>query len=125
MTAKTEHNIQALSLIQACKNKGVFIFRNHVGKYKSMDGKRVLNIGLVGSSDAMGAVTVKIDESWLGCEIPLFFCSEFKTQKGKQRPDQVMFEENMKNRGIPYRLIRSPEEMQQYIDDIKAGVFLK
>lgn len=118
---KTEANIQALSLVTASSMDGVFIYRNHVGKYRSMDAKRIINIGVVGSSDALGCCMVKIDESWLGKEIPMFFCAEFKTSSGRQRPEQKIFQAKMESLGVPYRVIRSPEEMKQFILDIKSG----
>ena len=121
MKYKTEANIQAMSLVYASKQKGTFIYRNNVGKYKSLDGDRVLNIGVVGSPDSFGCVAVKIDESWLGKEVALVFGAEFKTEKGRQRPEQKNFQAKMESLSAPYRLIRSPEEMVQFIEDIKRG----
>lgn len=118
---KTEANIQAMSLITASSMDGVFIYRNNVGKYRSLDGNRVLNIGVVGSSDALGCVKVKIDESWIGKEVGIFFCAEYKTKQGKQRPEQVRFQAKMESLGVPYRIIRSPDEMKDFIKDIKSG----
>lgn len=122
MAAKSEHNIQALSLIQASQNKGVYIFRNQVGTFYTRSGQPV-KVGVIGSADAIGFCSVVIDESWLGRTVPIFFGAEYKTTKGRQREEQKQWEKHITSLGAPYRLIRSPEEMQIYIEDIKLGNF--
>lgn len=122
--AQSEHNIQSLSLIQACKNKGVYIFRNQVGTFLTRSGQPV-KIGVVGSSDSIGFCSIEITPEMVGKKVAVFFGAEFKTAKGKQREEQKNWENHITNLGAPYRIIRSPEEMQEYIEDIKSGKLLK
>jgi hypothetical protein len=124
MAAKSEHNIQALSLIQASQNKGVYIFRNQVGTFYTRSGQPV-KVGVVGSADAIGFCCMEVTQEMVGRTVPIFFGAEYKTAKGRQREEQKQWEQHITSFGAPYRLIRSPEEMQIYIDDIKNGFFHK
>ena len=42
---------------------------------------------------------------------------EFKAEKGKQRPEQKIFEEKVTALGFPYSIVRSLEEFKQVIYD--------
>jgi hypothetical protein len=67
----------------------------------------------------MGRVSGVADYIFLwkdGC-----LCLEFKTQKGRQSDSQKKFEQNCKDRGIPYYLARSVEEGFRVLE--KEGLF--
>lgn len=118
---KQENNVQALSLCAASSQKGVYIYRNHVGTMYSRAGQAI-KVGVIGSADSLGCVSVVIDESWLGRKVPIFFAAEFKRPKGgRQSPEQKSWENKMHEYGVPYRLITSPSEMVKFIEDIKSG----
>ncbi len=120
-TPKQENNVQALSLCAASEQKGVYIYRNHVGTLYTRSGQAV-KVGVIGSADALGCVSVVIDESWLGKTVPIFFAPEFKRPKGgRQSPEQLQWQKRVEQLGVPYRLITSPGEMVQFIEDIKNG----
>lgn len=120
-TPKQENNVQALSLCAASSQKGVYIYRNHVGTMYSKNAQPI-KVGVIGSADSLGCVSVVIDESWLGKTVPIFFAAEFKRPKGGiQSPVQKTWQAKMAEYGVPYRLITSPGEMVQFIEDIKRG----
>lgn len=120
-----ETNIQNLSLIQASKNKGVYIYRNAVGTYYTRTEQPV-KIGVIGSADALGCISLEITADMIGKTIPIFFASEFKRPKvGRQSEEQKRWQKHVESLGVPYRLITSVDEMQNYIDDIKNGKLFK
>ena len=120
-----EKNIQNLSLVAASAINGVYIQRNQTGVFKSMDGSRTVHIGVKGAADSLGFCSVVIDESWLGKRVPIFFAAEFKTARGSQRPDQKKWQAHIEKHGAPYALIRSPDEMKDFIESIKSGEAFK
>jgi len=95
-----ERNIQRrilIALSQAFQGEGVF-WQNDTGTARSMDGKRTIRFGLVGSSDI------------IGCLRGRFVGIEVKTVTGKQRDSQKNFERLIKAVGGVYIVARSPEQ---------------
>ena len=121
MTVKREINIQNLSLIECSKFRDVFLFRNQTGVFKTMDGRGTVRVGLNGAADSFGLLQYKIKPEDVGRDVCLFFAAEFKTLKGRQSDDQKRWQAKVEGLSAPYRLIRSPEEMVQFIEDIKRG----
>jgi len=116
-----ENNVQALSLVEASSMGGVYIYRNQVGTFYTREGQPV-KVGVIGSADSIGFCSVTIDESWLGKQVGLFFGAEFKRPRGGvQSPEQKKWQAHINKLGAPYRLIKSPDEMRQFINDIKSG----
>jgi len=92
----TEHEIQE-QIINYLKYKGIFFWRNNVGR------KHNLHFGLKGSADLLGLTPNGI-----------FFAIEVKDWKGKLSVEQKEFEKKInKNNGI-YILARDVD----YIKDI-------
>lgn len=63
---------------------GCKIFRNQVGKGKTLDGKRFIKFGLFpGSGDYIGWVSKKITQDMVGQKVAIFVSLEFKNEKWK------------------------------------------
>ena len=121
MKPTREINIQNLSLVEASKDKDVFVFRNQTGVFKTMDGRNTVRVGLNGAADSFGLLKYKVKPEDVGRELCLFFAAEFKTKNGRQSDDQKNWQAKIESLNAPYRLIRSPEEMIKFIDDIKSS----
>lgn len=79
---------------------GYIVFRTNVGKVKTSDG-RWFDTGLpTGFPDLMG---YKPDNG------KIYFI-EVKTPKGKRRPDQIRFAQNLRDKHVIYGVARSGEE---------------
>jgi hypothetical protein len=57
----------------------------------------------------------------VGKTVAVCAAAEFKTLKGKQRDAQVKWQAAFEKRGGKYRLIRSVEEMNGFINAIKQN----
>lgn len=97
---KPEHRIQNQIRLW-CGEHGYLCFRCNVGKVKCEDGTW-FDTGLpTGFSDLL----------ILGSNGDTYFC-EVKAPGGKQRPDQLKFEEIVTNRGFKYILAYSTKDVE-------------
>jgi hypothetical protein len=118
---KETRDVQNPAFLAVGGDPGVMILRQQSGLFYTRNGTPV-RIGVPGLADSIMAVRVRITPEMVGRDVPVFAAAEFKTAKGKQHKDQKVFESACALRGIPYRLIRSAEEMVQFVEDLRNGV---
>lgn len=114
-----ETNIQNFSLI-AGSQSGAMIWRNQVGTFYNRSGNPV-KVGNVGAADSLGVVPVVITQDMVGKTIGVAIACEFKAKRGRQSDDQKRWQSNFEKRGGKYALIRSPDDMVEFINGIKSG----
>jgi hypothetical protein len=117
----TEKNIQNASLLAIGSDPDVLAMRLQSGIFRSMDDpSRIVKVGTPGVSDSVAIVKVTVTPDMVGKSLAVIAAAEFKTQKGKQREAQVKWQEAFEKRGGRYRLIRSPQQMKEFIDEVKT-----
>lgn len=100
MTIKGHEAAIQDSIRVALAENGYIVFRTNVGKVKTADG-RFFDTGLPsGFPDLMG---YKPDNG------KIYFI-EVKTPKGKRRPDQIRFAQNLRDKHVIYGVARSAKE---------------
>lgn len=117
-----EKNIQNASLLAIGSDPDVLAMRLQSGVFRSMDDpSRIVKVGTPGVSDSIAIVKVVITPDMVGKTVAICAAAEFKTLKGKQREAQVKWEQAFQKRGGRYRLIRSPQQMKEFIDEVKTN----
>ena len=118
----SEKRIQNEALLSVGTRLDVMVWRNIVGKYRLMSApESVIQIGNPGAPDALGVVQVTITPDMVGKTIGVAIAPEFKTQTGRQSDRQKDWQAAFEKRGGIYRLIRSPGELVQLVEDVKHG----
>ena len=117
-----ETRVQNGSFLAVGQRKDVMVWRQQVGKYRHLNQPNLLvSIGVPGMADSMGVVAVEITPEMVGKTIGVAIAPEFKTATGRQAEAQKLWQAAFEARGGVYRLIRSPEEMVQFVEDVKHG----
>lgn len=117
----TEKNIQNASLLAIGSDPDVLAMRLQSGIFRSMDDpSRIVKVGTPGVSDSIAIVRVRISQEMVGKSLAVIAAAEFKTAKGKQREAQIKWQEAFEKRGGRYRLIRSPQQMKEFIDEVRT-----
>lgn len=117
----TEKNIQNASLLAIGSDPDVLAMRLQSGIFRSMDDpSRIVKVGTPGVSDSIAIVRVRISQEMVGKDIAVIAAAEFKTAKGKQREAQIKWQEAFEKRGGRYCLIRSPQQMKEFIDEVRT-----
>jgi hypothetical protein len=117
-----EKNIQNASLLAIGSDPDVLAMRLQSGVFRSMDDpSRIVKVGTPGVSDSIAIVRVVITPDMVGKTVAVCAAAEFKTLEGKQRDAQVKWQAAFEKRGGKYRLIRSVEEMNGFINAIKQN----
>jgi hypothetical protein len=117
-----EKNIQNASLLAIGSDPDVLAMRLQSGVFRSMDDpSRIVKVGTPGVSDSIAIIRIVITPDMVGKSIAVCAAAEFKTLKGKQREAQVKWQAAFEKRGGKYRLIRSVEEMNGFINAIKQN----
>lgn len=91
--------------------KGLMVWRNQVGKFKSPDGTRMINIGVVGSSDLMAVKPTVITPEMVGKTLAVFVAVEVKTATGRQSEAQKKWQTAVEKLGVEYILARSEDDV--------------
>lgn len=100
MTLKGEEQAIQDSIRVALAQDGYIVFRTNVGKVKTADG-RWFDTGLpTGFPDLMGYKP----------ENGKIYFIEVKTPKGKRRPDQIRFAQNLRDKQCIYGVARSAKD---------------
>ena len=115
-----ETNIQNDCLVEASSDPDVMLWRNQVGTFYTRDG-RAVRIGEKGAADSLGVVRVKITHEMVGQYIGVAIAPEYKQKKGKQQEEQALWQKNFERRAGKYAIIRSKEEMMDFIARVKRG----
>lgn len=97
----------------AASRLGAVLFRNNRGKFRTLDGKRIVEAGLSvnGSSDLIGWRSVTITPEMVGSKIAVFLAIEVKTETGKVSPEQQRFIDNLKAAGGIGFIARSKKDI--------------
>ena len=125
MAQNEETRIQNRCLIDASKHHDVMVWRQQVGKYRSLHSDAVISIGDVGMSDIGMIVGVKITPDMIGRTIGAYVGVEIKTSKGRQSNEQKDWQRVIEGRCGLYRIARSTEEMQEIIESVRSGEAFK
>lgn len=122
MARNQETNEQNAALIAVGTDPHVMVWRNQTGVFRAMDDPdRIIKVGNKGAPDALGVVMVTVTPDMVGKTIGVAIAPEFKTAKGKASVDQKNWGAAFIRRGGLWRLIRSPDEMRAFVDDVKCG----
>ena len=97
-------------IMMAMSKKGWLVWRNHVGLFKTMDG-RTVNIGVKGSSDLMAVKPTVITPEMVGQTLPIFVAVEVKTANGRQSDPQKKWQKAVEKLGVKYILARSEDDI--------------
>ena len=103
-----ESGIAQRIILRMNKNPMVLTIRRNVGLFYTKNGTPI-SIGVTGEADWQGIIGGQLCPHCSGKIHPLPFCLETKTLKGKQREEQVKFqEETWERRGGIYVLANNP-----------------
>jgi len=117
-----ETNIQNACLLAAGSDSSVLVWRQQSGVLRAFDDpRRVVKVGVPGMSDLLAVVAVQITEDMVGKTVGVAVAAEIKTDTGKQRPNQRLWQDAFQRRGGIYALIRSPAEMLGLIARVQRG----
>lgn len=84
----------------------VFLFRINVGKFRPLEGgQRVIQSAPEGTPDLLGVLNPG-----------KAFAIEVKTERGRQRPAQISWQQAWEKRGGIYILARSVEDVYRGLD---------
>lgn len=101
-----ETNIQNNIMLEMSK-KGAMVWRNQTGKFRSMnDPNRIVSVGQVGSPDIIACVPTIITAEMVGQTVGLCVGIEVKTETGKQKPEQKLWQAAFEKHGGRYILAR-------------------
>lgn len=121
-TQNPETRIQNASIKRVGTRRDVLIWRQHVGKYRHVkQPDLVISIGSPGMADSMAVVAVTITPDMIGKTIGVAVAAEFKTPRGRQAEEQAKWQRAFEARGGVYRLVRSEDEMEQLVEDVRSG----
>jgi hypothetical protein len=114
--------VQNPSILEVGCRSDVLVWRNVVGLFRAYDQpRRVLQVGTPGMPDSMMAVAVTITPDMVGKTVAVAVAPEFKTKRGTQQGNQADWQAAFESRGGVYRLVRSPAEMVQLVEDVQSG----
>lgn len=121
-TYKREKNIQNASFIQVGSRPDCMVWRQHVGKFRHLQQpEQIISVGDPGMADSMMVVAITVTSDMVGKTIGAAVAPEFKAAAGRQSAVQKNWQRAFEARGGIYRLVRSPEEMEQLVEDVKSG----
>jgi hypothetical protein len=72
-------------------------------------------------ADSLAVVEVMITPEMVGQRVGVAVAAEFKTETGRQSEAQRNWQRAFEARGGVYRVIRTPEEMLELVDDVQHG----
>jgi hypothetical protein len=124
MPQQLETKIRNLSRLAIGRRRDVISWVQIVGKFRALNNPdHVIEIGIPGMADVGLAVAVTITPEMVGRTIAVAANAEFKTHKpgSKQEPAQINWQAAFTKRGGQYRVVRSVDDLLQFIDDIQAG----
>lgn len=103
-------------MVRVC-SMGARVFKNVRGMFLTRNGAPV-KAGLLcnGSSDLIGWHTVTITADMVGRDVAVFMALEAKTEKGRVRPEQVVFIDNVLSAGGIAGVVRCAEDVESVIN---------
>ena len=122
MSQNAETKIQNRALLAVGCRADVLATRLQSGVFRSYDDpERIVKVGDPGIADTMVFVATVITPDMVGKTIAIPAAAEIKTATGRQSKSQKEWQAAFEGRGGIYRVIRTPEEMVAYVEDVKAG----
>lgn len=123
MAANREtRTVQHPALLAVGARPDVLAWRQQAGLFRAYDNPdRVVRVGLPGMADAGMIVAVTITPDMVGKTIGVAVQPEFKAGRGQQSEPQQNWQRAVEARGAVYRLVRSPNDMQQLVADVQHG----
>ena len=104
-------------IMKLCSRVGARLFRNQVGHYLLMDGRRVTSGLCPGSSDLIGWVPVVITPAMVGRKVAVFTAIEVKTKTGRVQDNQENFIEQVNLAGGIGGVIREENDALDLINN--------
>lgn len=101
-----ERDAQRETLLALGRYPDVTIWRRTVGTFRTMDGNRIVRVGIPGEGDLGGVLGPNGRAFWI----------EMKAAKGEQRKSQERFQAMVLRRGGIYIVSRSLEESQEKLE---------
>lgn len=97
--------------------RGAFMMRNNRGKFRTLDGLRIVEAGLSvnGSSDLIGWHSVEVTADMIGKRVAIFTAVEVKTPTGAIRPEQQRFIDNLNAAGGKGIFARSEKDVDSIL----------
>lgn len=122
MATNPETRIQNSVLLATGRHRDVLAWRQMSGVFRAMDDdRRVVRVGQPGMADLGMIVPVKITAEMVGKTIGVAVQPEVKTRKGRQASDQHTWQAAVARAGGVYRLVRSADDMEALIEDVRTG----
>lgn len=117
-----ETKIQNACLLATGVHADVLAWRQQSGVFRAMDDPdRVVKVGQTGMADLGMIVPVTITPAMVGMTIGVAVQPEIKTRRGKQATDQHTWQAAVQRAGGIYRLVRSADEMNTLIQDVRTA----
>ena len=114
--------VQNPALLEVGARPDVLVWRQQVGVFRAYDNPdRVVKVGIKGMADSGMIVAVTVTPEMVGKTIGVAVQPEFKVANGKQREHQEDWQRAVEKRGGVYRVVRTPAEMAQLVEDVKNG----
>lgn len=121
-TRNAESNIVAEILLAIGQRRDVLAMKRTVGKFRALDKpQRLITVGTPGEPDIGAVVAVTITPEMVGRTLGLAVGIEVKTETGRQREAQKLFELAWTKRGGVYVLARSADDAVAAIDRLSGG----
>lgn len=116
-----ESAIQRAAFLAVGTRPDVAAFRLQSGLFRTLYSDQKVRVGQPGMADGLMVVAVTITTEMVGRVVGVAAFPEFKTQTGRQAEAQHNFQRAVQARGAPYRLIRSADEMVEFVADVQRG----
>lgn len=114
--------VQLPAMLAVGQRDDVLIWRQQSGLFRQFEAPHTpVRVGLPGMADAGMIVAVTITADMVGKTIGVAVQAEFKTNRGRQSDAQVNWQSAVEQRGGIYRVVRSPEELTQLVEDVQNG----
>lgn len=118
MKAGSEHALQ-YNIVRALKMSGFIVIDTDVMDALKFFGHKNYNrFNYINHHKNMGYTNGQAD--LIVGKNGQFWALELKNQKGRQSPEQKLFQARCEEQGLEYRVIRSIAEIEKFIDSVNA-----
>ena len=118
-----ETRIQNAALLAIGQRQDTFAMRLQSGVFRAMDSDRTIKVGQPGMADVLVLVAVQITPEMVGRTVAVPLAAEFKTKTGRQSPAQRAWQTAVQQRGAIYKLVRSPADLENAIQEVQRGIW--
>jgi hypothetical protein len=99
-------------IMLAMSERGLLVWRQHVGTYRPIHGGAPIKMGLTGMSDIGAIVPRVVTPEMVGTTIGLAVQVEVKTATGRESEAQATWGQVVRNKGGVYVLARSVDDIR-------------